>query len=350
MTTLPISVRPRVAIVATGGTIAGAAASASESLRYQSGALPVESLLSAVPSAHALADLEAEQLAAIDSKDADNAFWCALSSNVSRLLARDEVSGVVITHGTDTLEETAYWMHLTVRSEKPVVFTAAMRPATALSADGPANLYDAISLAASRSARGKGVLLAFCNRIHGARDVVKVSGHALDAFASPGFGPLGSVQDGRVTFQRQAVGRYDDMPFDLPQSPAVDFARPEGWEPEQLARVGIVVSHAGVTGAVVRALRAEGVQGIVVAGTGNGSVHASLVSALREAIEDGVAVVRSSRTGDCRVYDDGDRRGEGGGFVPAGTLNPYKARVLLMLALSSGIRSPDALREVFSAY
>jgi len=350
MTTLPILIRPRVAIVATGGTIAGVAASASDSLRYQSGALPVESLLSAVPSAHALAELEAEQLAAIDSKDADDAFWCALSTNVSRLLARDDVSGVVITHGTDTLEETAYWLQLTVRSEKPVVLTAAMRPATALSADGPANLYDAITLAASRAARGKGVLLAFCNRIHGARDLVKISGHALDAFASPGLGPLGSVQDGRVVFERDAVIRHDEIPFNLTHSPALDFVRPAGWQAAQLAPVGVLLSHAGVTGGMVRAMRAEGVRGIVVAGTGNGSVHASLVAALREAIADGIAVVRSSRTGDCRVTDDGGRQGEGEGFVPGGTLNPYKARVLLMLALSSGVRSPEALREIFSAY
>ena len=343
--TTAMHVRPRVAILATGGTIAGAAASESESLRYQSAALPVESLLSAVPSAFAIAELEAEQIAAIDSKDADDAFWCLLSARVNALLARDDVSGVVITHGTDTLEEAAYWLHLTVRSEKPVVFTAAMRPATALSADGPANLVDAITVAACRAARGKGVMLAFCNRIHAARDLVKVSGYALDAFASPGSGPLGNVQDGRVVFEREPVVRYDEI-----HSSLVNFARPAGWQADELALVGVVVSHAGVTASGVKAMCADGVRGIVVAGTGNGSIHASLVAALRDAMASGVVIVRSSRTGDCRVFDDGAPKGDGAGFIPSGTLNPYKARVLLMLALSSGIQSSEALREVFRCY
>src|SRR5258706_131362 len=203
---LPANARPRIAVLATGGTIAGSAADAANTAGYQAGVVGVDQLLAAVPSLSAVAQIHAEQVASIDSKDMSLALWTTLAQRVNALLSTDEIDGVVITHGTDTLEETAYLLHLTVKSTKPVVLTAAMRPATALSADGPLNLLNAVTVAASGAAHGQGVLVAFNNRIHSARDVVKTSTFAVDAFQSPEVGALGWVQDGRAEFQR-SVGR-----------------------------------------------------------------------------------------------------------------------------------------------
>ncbi|MGI4860498.1 MAG: asparaginase [Janthinobacterium lividum] len=339
---------PRVLILATGGTIAGAAGSAAQSLQYQAGALTLDVLLAAVPGLDRLAVIEAQQFAAIDSKDASLDFLCSLSREVMTALARDDVDGIVITHGTDTLEETAYWLHLTVGSDKPVVMTAAMRPATALSADGPANLFDAVTLAAAPAARGQGVLVAFANRIHSARDVVKASSHAVNAFASPEQGALGWVQDGRVAFTRTMQGAHAAL-----HTSASRFARVAGWRVAELAGVDIVVSYAGVSPRQIDALldgAAGAVAGVVVAGTGNGSMHADLQQALSRLARAGVAVVRSSRTLEVRVTRGAALDDAALGFVASGTLNPYKARLLLLLALSDAVIEPAALQAVFDAY
>ncbi|MGI4857939.1 MAG: asparaginase [Janthinobacterium lividum] len=336
---------PRVLILATGGTIAGAAASAAQSLRYQAGTLPLEALLAAVPGLDRLARIEARRFAAIDSKDATLDFLCGLSWEVGAALSRDDVDGVVITHGTDTLEETAYWLHLTVNTSKPVVMTAAMRPATALSADGPANLFDAVTLAAAPAARGQGVLVAFANQIHSARDVTKASSHSVNAFASPEQGALGWVQDGQVSFARTAHAAL--------HTARSRFARKAGWHVADLAVVDIVLSYTGASPRQIDALRdgaAPAVAGVVVAGTGNGSIHADLQQALSRLAGAGIAVVRSSRTPAVRVTRGAAVDDAALGSVASGTLNPYKARLLLLLALSDAIVEPAALQAVFDTY
>jgi L-asparaginase len=331
--------RPRIALLATGGTIAGVAADALHTAGYQAGALGVEHLLEAVPALDALAVIEAEQLASIDSKDMSYAVWNALSARLEMLLARDDIDGVVITHGTDTLEETAFLLHLTVKSRKPVVLTAAMRPATALSADGPLNLCQAVMVAADPDAAGRGVLVVVNGQIHGARDVSKRNATAVQAFESPEFGALGWVQDARVEFQRS---------LSRPHTLATPFTVPAEW-PE----VALVLSYSGVTRVAVDALVAAGVRGLVVAGTGNGSIHAALQQALGEAAAHGVAVVRASRTGAGHVMRNGAAPDDALGLVAAGTLSPYKARVLLILALAgNGDRplAPAALQALFDTY
>ncbi|WP_322009183.1 asparaginase [Paraburkholderia sp. J12] len=327
---------PRIAVLATGGTIAGAAPDAANTAGYQAGVIGVAQLLAAVPGLGAIADIQAEQVASIDSKDMALALWTTLAQRVNALLAQGDIDGVVITHGTDTLEETAYLLHLAVKSAKPVVMTAAMRPASALSADGPLNLLNAVTVAGSPAAAGQGVLVAFNNRIHCARDVVKVSTYAVDAFQSPEIGALGWVQDGRVEFQRRAL---------RPHTVATPFAAVESWP-----QVEIVTSYAGVSRTAVDALVAAGVRGIVVAGTGNGSIHATLQQALVEAAAKGVAVVRASRVGSGHVMHNGAANDDGLGFVSAGTLNPYKARVLLALALAQGTAVRVALQGLFDTY
>jgi L-asparaginase len=327
---------PRIAVLATGGTIAGSAASVTNTAGYQAGVVGVDRLLEAVPALSGVAQIRPEQIASIDSKDMTLALWTTLAERVNALIASDDIDGVVITHGTDTLEETAYLLHLTVKGSKPVVLTAAMRPASALSADGPLNLLNAVTVAASKAAHGQGVLVAFNNRIHSARDVVKTSTYAVDAFQSPEVGALGWVQDGRVEFQRSVT---------RPHTVSSEFAVRATWPP-----VEIIASYAGVSRIAVDAFVAAGVRGIVVAGTGNGSIHASVQQPLADAVKQGVAVVRSSRVGSGHVMRNGAAPDDALGFVTAGALNPYKARVLLMLALVAGNTSGSALQKVFDTY
>lgn len=337
---------PRIAVVATGGTIAGAltgttaAAPAAVSLtaHYQAGILEIGDLLEALPVLASVAHIEAEQSVQIDSKDMTLAYWSQLVYRVNALLTRAEIDGVVITHGTDTLEETAFLLHLGVKSSKPVVLTAAMRPATALSADGPLNLFNAVTVAAHQAAIGQGVLVVLNNQIHCARDVTKTSTYAVDAFRSPEVGALGWVQDGRVEFQRAPQRRH---------TCASELEAPlEAWP-----LVEIVTNYAGVSTVLVDALMAAGVRGIVAAGTGNGSLGAPLQQALAQAVRRGVAVVRASRVGAGHVMRNGVVPDDELGFVSAGTLNPYKARVLLMLALSGDQPAPTSrLQSIFDTY
>ena len=327
---------PRIAVLATGGTIAGSAADATNTSGYQAGVVGVDRLLEAVPALSGVAQIQPEQIASVYSKDMALALWTALAQRVNTLLASDEIDGVVITHGTDTLEETAYLLHLTVKGTKPVVLTAAMRPSSALSADGPLNLLNAVTVAASAAAHGQGVLVAFNNRIHSARDVVKTSTYAVDAFQSPEIGALGWVQDGRVEFQRKVV---------RPHTVDTEFVIGTKWP-----NVEIVASYAGVSRIGVDALVAAGVRGIVVAGTGNGSIHSSVQQALADAVKQGVVVVRSTRVGSGHVMRNGAAADDVLGFVSAGSLNPYKARVLLMLALAAGGTGAVALQKIFDTY
>jgi L-asparaginase len=326
---------PRIAVLATGGTIAGEAGDAAKTSGYKAGVVGVDKLLGAVPSLSQVARIHSEQVASIDSKDMTPALWAALCTRVNALLAQDDIDGIVITHGTDTLEETAYLLHLTVKSEKPVVLTAAMRPATALSADGPLNLLNAVTVAANRASWKQGVLVAFNNQIHCGRDVTKTSTYAVDAFRSPEGGALGWVQDGQVEFLRSVV-----RPHTL-QSPFQISA--------ELPAVEIVASYAGASRAAIDALVAAGVKGLVIAGTGNGSIHSTLQQAVADAVKQGVAVVRSSRVGAGHVMRNGAAPDDALGSITAGALNPYKARVLLMLALAAGTASAD-LQRVFDTY
>jgi len=329
-------VLPRIAVLATGGTIAGAAADATNTSGYQAGVVGVDRLLAVVPALSTVARIAPEQIASVDSKDMAMPLWTTLAQRINTLLASSEIDGVVITHGTDTLEETAYLLHLTIKSAKPVVLTAAMRPASALSADGPLNLLNAVTVAAHAGSRGQGVLVAFNNRIHSARDVVKTSTYAVDAFQSPEIGALGWVQDGRVEFQRSVV---------RPHTVATEFVIGPNWP-----HVEIVTSYAGVSRIAVDALVTAGVRGIVVAGTGNGSIHVSMQQALADAASQGVAVIRASRVGSGHVMRNGAAADDALGFVSAGSLNPYKARVLLMLALAAGGTGPVALQKIFDTY
>jgi L-asparaginase len=256
-------------------------------------------------------------VAQLDSKDMDHATWQRLAQRVAFHLARAEVAGIVITHGTDTLEETAYFLHRVLAPMKPVVLTAAMRPATALFADGPQNLLDAVTVA--RHADARGVLAVLAGAVHRGADVSKRHSYRLDAFSSGDGGVVAWVEEGAL----RVVGAWPvgaALGLDVIGRPA-----------DEWPRVDIVASHAGADGAVVQALAAAGARGIVVAGTGNGTVHAGLQLALEEAQRGGVRVLRSTRCAEGVVI------GQAEGALPsAGALSPYKARVELLLALLAG--------------
>ncbi|WP_280155262.1 asparaginase [Piscinibacter sp. XHJ-5] len=304
-----------VVVLGTGGTIAGRSANASDNVGYTAGQVGVTQLLQAVP-ALAGAPLESEQVAQLDSKDMTHAVWRDLAARCAHHLARAEVSGVVVTHGTDTLEETAWFLQRVLAPAKPLVMTAAMRPATALQADGPQNLLDAVAVA--RHAGARGVVAVLDGRVHGARDVRKVHPYRIDAFDSGDAGAIAAIEEGRLRCFRPWP---EGAALGLERVPADGSAWPV---------VEIVTSHAGARGAAVQALCDSGAHGLVVACTGNGTVHRELEAALVTAQERGVRVLRSTRTRAGRVI------GVAGDALPsAEDLTPEKARVELMLSLLS---------------
>ena len=308
-------------VIGTGGTIAGTAARADDHVGYAAGALDVQALIAAVPPLAGV-PLEAETLARLDSSDMDHATWAALRTRLAQQLARPEVLGAVVTHGTDTLEETAFFLHRTLAAAKPVVLTAAMRPASALSADGPQNLLDAATVAREGGARG--VLVVFGGRVFAAPDLRKVHPYRVDAFSGGDAGPLGVIEDGRLRRFRP-----------WPDAPLHDGAARLPADVQRWPVVDIVTSHAGARGAVIDALVLSGARGLVIAGTGNGSVHAELEAAARRAQAAGVAVRRASR---CQL--GGVVGGQPDALPCYGALSAPQARVELMLDLIAGSAPP----------
>lgn len=302
-----------VTILGTGGTIAGTAATSADNIGYRAAQLSVEQLVAAVP-ALAKVPLSVHQVAQVDSKDMSFEIWTSLALEVAHQLERRDVAGVVITHGTDTLEETAYMLQRVLAPTKPVVLTAAMRPATALMADGPQNILDAVAVASEHGASG--VVAVMAGTVYSAFDVRKAHTYRMDAFSAGDAGPIGYVEEGRVRLLR-----------DWPRGDALGLATIYGL-PGPWPRVEIVASHAGADGAVVQALRSLGVHGLVVVATGNGTIHHDLETALLAAQDAGVKVLRVSRCAEGPVLAK-----PGDALPSAGSLTPAKARVALMLEL-----------------
>jgi len=310
----PLASPERVTVVlATGGTIAGRAARPEDTLRYESAQLGVAELVGAVPALAGL-PLELEQVAQVDSKDMGPGVWARLAERVAFYLARAEVGGIVVTHGTDTLEETAYFLHRLLAPARPVVLTAAMRPATALQADGPQNLLDAVTLARTDGARG--VVAVMAGEVFHPVGLRKAHTTRLDAFTGGDAGPIGRLEDGRLRRWRE-----------WPQGEALGLATlPRPGQP--WPRVEIVMSHAGADGRLVRALCEQGLDGLVLAGTGHGTLAADLEAAARQAQARGVRVRRASRCAAGAVLATDPQA------LPAsGELSPAQARVELLLEL-----------------
>ncbi|MEI2417052.1 asparaginase [Orrella sp. JC864] len=324
---------PRIALLATGGTIAGAPAG---NLAYKAGALPAQALLQAVPGLARLARIECEQVAAVGSQNMTLDVWRALAARAQALCDDDGIAALVVTHGTDTMEETAYLLSLVLRTDKPVVMTGAMRPAGALGADGPANLHAAVAVAAHPGARGRGVLVAVNDQVFAARDIQKSAANGLCAWSSPGRGPCAHVHGEQVAWQAPAGRRHTS---------ASQFAPWSG----QMARVGVLYAHADMDPAWVRAMLDTGVQGMVLAGVGDGNATDAVLHELARAVRQGVAVVRATRTGSGAVRRNVEVDDQALGFVAAGDLNPQKARILLALALTRDA-SPGFLQDCYAQY
>ncbi|EAI2894540.1 type II asparaginase, partial [Campylobacter upsaliensis] len=273
--------KPKVAILATGGTIAGSIDSAVATTGYTAGVVGVDVLIKAVPEIQNLAKIEGQQIANIDSSNMRDEIWLKLAQEINKLFASG-VDGVVITHGTDTMEETAYFLNLTIKSDKPVVLVGAMRPSTAISADGPKNLYNAVALAADKNA--KGVMVAMNDKIQSARAVVKTHTLNVDAFSSPDFGDMGYIVDGKVYFYNNvAKAHTKKTPFDVKNL-------------KELPKVDILYSYSNDgSGVAAKALFENGTKGIVVAGSGAGSIHEAQKEVLKELLTKGLKVAVSSR-------------------------------------------------------
>ena len=304
----------KIVILGTGGTIAGTAASATDAIGYTAAQLGVAQLVAGVPALAALL-IESEQVAQLDSKDMDFATWQRLAQRAAFHLARTDVAGVVVTHGTDTLEETAYFLHRVLAPVKPLVLTAAMRPATSLQADGPQNLLDAVTLA--RDAQVVGVSVVIAGRAWAGAEVRKRHTYRLDAFDGGDAGPLAVIEEGQVRALRTQPRAGDAIGLDA-----------IGKDASHWPRVEIVLNHAGASGAQVDALLAQGVAGLVAAGTGNGRLSAALEAALQRAVRVGVRVLRASRCADGPVLG-----GDIAELPGAGALSAVQARVELMLRL-----------------
>ena len=327
---------PNVVVLATGGTIAGAAASDVQA-GYTSGQLGVEQLLAAVPQAKKLATMRGEQIANIGSQDMNDEVWLKLARRVNELVVMPDVDGIVITHGTDTIEETGYFLNLVVKSKKPVVLTAAMRPSTALSADGPLNFFNAVAVAANKDAAGRGVLVVVNDWIHGASSLTKASTTAVQTFLSPLRGLVGVVAYGEAEFYRGAVGKNTvDSEFSLDGVTA-------------LPRVDIVMAHENMDGAIIDAAATAGAKGIVIAGVGNGNMTKAGLDALAAQAKKGIVCVRSSRVATGRVGRNVEVDDDKLGLVASDDLNPQKSRVLLRLALLKP-RSLAEMQRLFNEY
>ncbi len=331
-------VLPNVVVLATGGTIAGTGESATGS-SYTAGQVRIGEMIDAVPNIRKLANLTGEQTANVGSQDMSVEVWLILAKRINELLAKDDVDGVVITHGTDTQEETAFFLNLTVKSDKPVVMVSAMRSSTALSADGPLNLYNGVAVAASPLSKGMGVMVAINDAIHSAHAVKKMLTTPVHAFMSPEHGQLGTVNFGQVEFFHKPHGIHT-----INSEFSVDGVT-------ELPRVDIVYGCADMSTDLIDIMVKAGAKGIIIAGVGDGNMNAGTLEAAKRITATGIHVVRASRIPVGTVLIEGEVVDEDYGTVSSDELNPQKARVLLMLALQKDKNiSREKLQELMINY
>lgn len=319
--TMAFAGKPNVHILATGGTIAGTGSSAT-STNYTAGQVAIGTLLDAVPGIKGIANVTGEQIVKIGSQDMNDDVWLTLAKRINELLKRDDIDGIVITHGTDTMEETAYFLNLTVKSNKPVVLTGAMRPSTAMSADGPLNLYNAVVTAGAKESKDKGVLVAMNGIILGGESVLKMNTISVQTFQAPNSGALGYIFNGKVFYNQAPLKKHTTASvFDVTSL-------------NSLPKVGIVYSYSNIEADMVTPLLSNGYKGIIHAGVGNGNIHKNIFPVLTDARKTGILVVRSSRVPTGPTTLDSEVDDANYQFVASQELNPQKSRVLLMLALT----------------
>ncbi|SAL70168.1 L-asparaginase [Caballeronia arvi] len=324
---------PRILVLATGGTISGTADPRS-AIGYNSGNVKGQELVRGVPGIEKLASIDAEQISNVGSQDMNDKIWFQLARRIQEAFDKNEADGIVITHGTDTIEETAFFLQNVLRSNKPVVLVGSMRPGGTTSADGPNNLYEAVEVAASAQSRGRGVMVVMNDQIHAPRWITKTNTTAVQAFASPNAGVVGYVDPASVRFVApvpQAPREVLNLPADGP-----------------LPRVDIVYAHANMDGRQIDHAIADGAKGIVIAGEGDGDASKDALAALDRAVKKGIVVVRSTRVVsgfvNRNVEVDDDKRG----FVVSLDLNPQKARLLTQLLVANGVTDAAKVQQAFS--
>jgi L-asparaginase len=328
--------KPNIVILATGGTIAGAAATGTQA-GYTSGAVTIDAMIAAVPGIKDLANIKGEQISNVGSQDMSFNIMLSLAKRINYLLATPDVDGIVVTHGTDTLEETAFFLNLVVKSDKPVVVVGSMRPSTAVSADGPLNLYDAVAVAADPKARGRGVLIVMNDWIHGAHSITKTSTTAVQTFMSPLRGLVGVSTYGKNDYYNNPEWKHTTgSVFDV--TTVTTFPR-----------VDIIYACADMSPDLIDAAVANGAAGIVIAGVGNGNMNKASLEAAERAAKKGVVIVRSSRVATGAVGRNVEVNDDTMGFVASDELNPQKARILLMLALLKP-RTTIEVQQLFQTY
>ena len=328
--------KPTIVIVATGGTIAGAGATSANSATYQAAKVPVDKLIAGIPELNNVANVRGEQAFQIASESFTNEKLLQLGKRVSALVKDPAVDGVVVTHGTDTLEETSFFLNIVVHTDKPIVVVGSMRPGTAMSADGMLNLYNAVVLAGSPSSRGKGVLVAMNDDVLSGRDAAKRINIKTNAFASP-WGPLGMVVEGQAYWFRAPIKRHTmSSEFDIDAL-------------QSLPEVHIVYGSGNMTPELYDAAVKSGAKAIINAGTGNGSVPNYLVDTLKRIRAGGVHIVRSSRVADGFVIRNSEQPDDKYDWVVAHDLNPQKAKILAALALTRGGNTAD-MQRIFWEY
>lgn len=328
--------KPNVVILATGGTIAGAAASGTQS-GYTSGAVTIDAMINAVPGMRDLANIKGEQISNVGSQDMSYDIMLKLANRINELLRSPDVNGIVITHGTDTMEETAYFLNLTVKSDKPVVMVGSMRPSTAVSADGPLNLYNAVAVAADPNAKGRGVLVLMNDWIHGAHSLTKTSTTAVQTFMSPLRGLVGVSAYGKNDW-------YSNPPWKHTTGSEFDVSGVT-----KMPRVDVIFGCADMSPDLIDASVNAGAKGIVIAGVGNGNMNKASVDAAARAVKKGVVVVRSSRVATGLVGRNVEVKDDELGFIASDELNPQKSRILLSLALLKP-HTPQQIQQMFTTY
>jgi L-asparaginase len=325
---------PKVIIIATGGTIAGAGESVTKAA-YTAGKVPIDDLLNAVPQIHQIAEISGEQIAQIGSQDMSVDVWLSLSQRINYIFKQNLADAVVITHGTDTLEETAFFLELTIKYSNPVVLVGAMRPSTAMSQDGNRNLLDAVTVAASPNSKDIGVVVVMNEEIYSGRDVTKASTTNVAAFKSRNFGPIGLIYDGKATYYYKSL-----------RSPNKKFSI-EGLK--SLPQVEIAYGYADASPISINSYIHDKVKGIIYAGMGNGNFNTAVGDALKSAVKKGIIVCRAARAGSGKVTLDNEVDDKKYGFIVADDLTPQKARILLMLALTQ-TSSKNKIQDLFFEY
>jgi L-asparaginase len=328
--------KPNIVILATGGTIAGAAATGTQS-GYTSGAVTIDAMLAAVPGIDKLATVKGEQIANVGSQDMSFEVLLKVAKRINELGTKADVDGFVVTHGTDTMEESAYFLNLTVKTNKPVVMVGSMRPSTAVSADGPLNLYNAVAVAGDPNAKGRGVLVVMNDTIHGAHSLTKTSTTSIETFQSPLRGVLGMTSYGKNDFYSTPTWKHTTQSeFDISNV-------------TKLPRVDVIFMSVDMTPDLINASANGGAKGIVIAGVGNGNLNKVSVDAAAAAVKKGIVVVRASRVPTGLVGRNVELDDDKLGFIASDELNPQKARILLTLALLKP-RSAAEIQKLYETY